>query len=73
MTWSQHTFPLYQIPKKRNIVLVQGHNNNSMIGCYGGDHNVQRSDPFYPATSLIPDLDCEIDPFSLWFVGLWEE
>lgn len=38
---TEHTFLLYQITKgcqiNLNIVLVQGHNNNSIIGCYGGD------------------------------------
>lgn len=50
VTWSDHTFPLYQITKGRHInhnrVHFQGHNNNSTMGCRRGDHSVQHSDPF---------------------------
>lgn len=78
--WPSHRrsrVKLHQITKgcqiKRNTTHFQGDNNNSTIGCYRGDPSVQYWDPFYPATSPVPDLDCESDPFSLWFVWLWEE
>lgn len=37
-----------------------------------GTHNDQLADPFQPAKSLVPDLDCVSDPFSLRSVWLWE-